>query len=131
VKTSYQPFEHGAALWSSAYGWYSQPTIFVLYADSSYAQYEDHFDPNVDSAGGTDKSPAGLFQPTLGIGKVWRENANVRSALGWATAPESPGDGRFEMFLFGNMVSSSQTKQTYVFLSTNRVQVLKVPFAEQ
>jgi hypothetical protein len=29
--------------------------------------------------------PNGKRQPTLGFGKIWRENDAVRNALGWAT----------------------------------------------
>ena len=76
-------------------------------------------------------STAGLVQPSLGIGKVWRENAGVRQAIGWATNAELPGTGRFEMFLGGNMVYSSQTGKTFVFLSeSKRVQAFDVAFSE-
>jgi len=35
---------------------------------------------------------AGLFQPVRGFGKVWREDADLRARLGWATAPEQSYD---------------------------------------
>ncbi len=40
--------------------------------------------------------PAGLFQPTRGFGKVWRENPQVRQDLGWATAPEEAYTGLYQ-----------------------------------
>lgn len=33
--------------------------------------------------------PAGLFQPTRGFGKVWRETPGLRDLLGWGTGPQS------------------------------------------
>ena len=32
-----------------------------------------------------------LFQPSRGFGKLWRENAEVRTALGWAVTPDEFG----------------------------------------
>ena len=55
---------------------------------------DDTFDPSTDPTSGGETPPAGLFEPTLGFGKVWREKPDVRAALGWATAEETPGAGR-------------------------------------
>lgn len=132
IKTSFQSFEHGTVLWTNSQGWYAQPTVFVIHADSSFDQYEDRFDPSVDASGGTATPPSGLIEPSLGIGKVWRENPSVRNGLGWASALESPGAGRLEMYMNGDMVWASQLKKTFVlFWVPQRVQVFDFVFSEQ
>ena len=70
------------------------------------------------------------MEPTLGFGKVWRDEPGVREALGWATAGETPGVGRFQMFLYGDMIWISQTNQTYVF-NNGLVFVFYIPFSEE
>jgi hypothetical protein len=130
VTTSYQPFERGEMIWSDRIGWYHQPVVYVLYADSTYQRFDDTFDPAVDPISGGEMPPNGLVEPILGFGKVWREMPGVRDALGWATAGETPGVGRFQMFCGGNMVWISQTNQTYVFFIGGIVHVFDVPFSE-
>ncbi|MFQ5594840.1 MAG: hypothetical protein ACE5HA_11905, partial [Anaerolineae bacterium] len=78
VKTAYQPFEHGAMIWSDHIGWYPEAIVLVLYADSTYQRFEDTFDPEVDPARGGETPPDGLVEPMLGFGKVWRAQPAVR-----------------------------------------------------
>ena len=114
VKTSYQSFERGAMLWSNKTGWYGESIIYVLYADGSFERFQDTFDPNTDPVIGGETPPAGLIEPSLGFGKVWRKEPGVRESLGWATAEETPGPGRFQQFMAGNMIWLSQRGETYV-----------------
>jgi hypothetical protein len=130
VQTAYQPFERGEMIWSDHVGWYPQPVIYVLYADSTYLRFEDTFDPQVDPIDSDQTPPPGLLEPAYGFGKVWRDQLGVRERLGWATSPEAPGEGRFQTFLDGSMVWIDQTNQTYVFVSTGDVvQVFDIPFS--
>jgi len=129
VKTAYQPFEHGAMIWSDHLGWYPEAIVLVLYADSTFRRFDDTFDPEVDPVRGGETPPDDLVEPMLGFGKVWREQPAVRERLGWATADETPGVGRFQLFLGGQMIWLSQTNQTYVLVH-DRVRVLNVPFSE-
>jgi hypothetical protein len=115
VSTSYQPFERGAMLWSDKIGWYEQPVIYVLYEDGTYSRYEDTYESGDDETV-PETPPAGLFEPVLGFGKVWRENEAVRDGLGWATAAESPGPGRFQLYVGGEMLWLSQRGTAYVFV---------------
>lgn len=116
-------------IWSDHLGWYAQPVIYVLYDDATYQRLEDGFDSAVDPVSGGETPPSGLVEPILGFGKVWRDQPGVRQALGWATAGEMPGSGRFQLFFGGDMVWISQTDQTYVF-SNGVVYVFDVPFSE-
>jgi hypothetical protein len=59
------------------------------YADT-FNEGDQEFDPNISA-------PGGLQQPRRGFGSVWRNQDNVRDALGWATGPEVPIDAaRYE-----------------------------------
>lgn len=129
VETSYQPFQHGAMIWSNKDGWFEQPLVFVLYEDGTYERFQDTFDPGTDPVSGGDTPPDGLVEPKFGFGKVWREEAGVRDRLGWATAEESAGIGRYQIFdMQHRMVWISQTNQTYLFLAGGTLRIFDVPF---
>lgn len=115
-------------IWSDRAGWYPQAIVYVLFADGTYQSVNDTFDPAVDPASGDQTPPDGLVEPILGFGKVWRAEPGVREALGWVTANETPGDGRYQIFWGGHMVWLSQTDQTYVF--ADRARVFDMPFFE-
>ena len=119
VQTAFEPFEHGMMIWSNKIGWYEQPVIYVLYENGAYERFDDAFDENVDPESGGEVPPAGLFEPVRGFGKVWRENSGVRSALGWATAPEMGGPGRFQIMENGEIIWLSETGHTYIFRHDN------------
>lgn len=107
-------------IWSDHIGWYEQQVIYVLYSGGSYQRFEDTFEGAVDPFNGGETPPAGgLMEPSLGFGKIWRNQPGVRDGLGWATAAEVMGTGRFELFLRGEMIWISQTNQTYVFTNSN------------
>ncbi len=50
--------------------------------------------------------PPGLHAPQRGFGKVWREQGEVESRLGWARAPETGLTGVFQPFERGVMLYS-------------------------
>lgn len=83
-----QPFERGFMIWME----FNQ-TIYVFYDQGdpkTYATYPDTFEEGKDlERDPSIKPPSGLDQPIRGFGKVWRENPEVRTKIGWATAPES------------------------------------------
>jgi len=129
VETSYQPFEHGEMIWSDHIGWYGQKVVFVLFSHLTYRMVNDTFDPALDSLSGGETPPSGLLELRLGFGKVWRQEATVRQALGWATAPETAGKGRFQSYARGYMVWITQTNATYVFRTdVGLYEVSQVPF---
>jgi hypothetical protein len=80
--------------------------IYVLYDNSTWQVFIDTWeegdaehDPNI-------VAPAGLYQPKLGFGKVWREQPGVRDSLGWATMEERGLWGSIEPFEEGLMIWS-------------------------
>lgn len=68
--------------------------VWTVHADT-FEEGMPEFDPALIP-------PNGLYQPERGFGKLWRENAAIQEALGWAVEPE-----------FGHI-----TQYTYVFRGT-------------
>lgn len=90
-----EDFEGGRAYYYAAINGVIGPSVYVIYNDGTWERYDDKFNGNVEPA--SDPSivpPSGRYQPVRAIGKVWRENPNVRAKLGWAYAPESDFAGR-------------------------------------
>jgi hypothetical protein len=88
-----EPFEHGLMLWVAHWTGGGQ-AIVVLFDKSANGggDWQDWPDEWVDGMPDSDPTltpPPGLFQPRRGFGKLWRENKDVGSRLGWATAPEA------------------------------------------
>ena len=130
VQTAYQPFQHGAMLWSNKIGWYDQPVIYVMFSNGSYQRFDDTFNASVDPESGGETPPSGLYEPIRGFGKVWRNNPSVRNVLGWATAPENGGPGRFQIMEGGEIIWLSETNNTYIFdrVGGNTWRGFNVPF---
>lgn len=87
IQVAEQPFEHGRMFWI-------QPTgqIWVLIVTEegrgAWSIYEDSFvegDPETDPS--IVPPSENLYQPSRGFGKLWRENTDIRDALGWAVTP--------------------------------------------
>lgn len=88
IQVAEQVFENGRMFWL-------QPVseIWVMVIDEEgegrWMRYKDTFAENDDAE--IDPSivaPEGKIQPERGFGKLWRENPDVRDALGWAITPE-------------------------------------------
>ena len=73
-------------------------TIFVIYNDGEWVTFPDLWDVSQPSSDPSIAAPNGRFQPVDSIGKVWRENADVRSRLGWAYEPQSKFLGRMQIY---------------------------------
>lgn len=87
IQVAEQVFEHGRMFWV-------QPTqqIWVMIItgeghgdwrvyEDTFVDGEPEFDPQIIP-------PDGMQQPKRGFGKLWRDNPDVRDALGWAITPE-------------------------------------------
>ena len=84
VGAAFQPYQNGFMIWRGDTG-----DIFVFFGSGrgSYALYPGSVTgtlPDNPLAG----QPAGLVRPINGFGRVWGNTESVRTALGWAIAPE-------------------------------------------
>jgi hypothetical protein len=109
--TALQPFEGGAMIWRE-----DTDQVYVAYRDGSWALFDSTW---VDGEPEQDPgivAPAGLLQPKRGFGKVWRDNPEVRSGLGWALEEEAGYTARVQSFERGGLLRIEDT--TYVLVLT-------------
>ena len=85
-----QVFENGRMF-------YLQPAgrVWVMIYDDpedrttgTWTAYPDEWNEDLPEFDESIRPPDGLHQPIRGFGHVWRENEDVREALGWAFDPE-------------------------------------------
>ncbi len=84
-------------------------TVYVIYNDGEWVTYPDNWDSSQPSNDPNLVVPNGRYQPVDSIGKVWRENTDVRDRLGWAYEPQSKFLGRFQSYLVQQGVPSGDT----------------------
>jgi hypothetical protein len=109
VTMAIQHFEHGhmvyVGLKQNPPRTTSSPRlIFVMLDDATIRTYPDR-DSNAPEPT-PEPAPPGLVTPVLGFGYVWRNNAEVKPLLGYATGPEkaiTPADYNF--FASGLMIA--------------------------
>ncbi|MDQ2786212.1 MAG: hypothetical protein M3Y58_14560 [Chloroflexota bacterium] len=97
---TFQPFESGYMFYMK-----SSHVIYVLSKTgvqlSVYADTWNEGDPNGDLAPGPRPNTS---LPKRGFGKVWRENAVVQQALGYATTDEQPSIAKAQFFARGVLI---------------------------
>ncbi len=89
IQVAEQSFEHGRMFWLQP----TQTIWVMINAEGSltngvWMEFEDTFvegDPEDDPSL---TPPANLLQPIRGFGRIWREDPEIKAALGWATGPE-------------------------------------------
>ncbi|MDX2163758.1 MAG: LysM peptidoglycan-binding domain-containing protein [bacterium] len=75
-------------------GGLSGAVIFVLYHNGFWEEYPDTWDASQPAIDDAISAPPGRVQPSEGFGRVWRENPQVRAALGWAYSAPISFSGR-------------------------------------
>jgi hypothetical protein len=83
VASTEEYFERGYMLWRR-----DLRRIYALQANGVWQTFADTWTEDQPQDDPTLEAPAGLLQPLRGFGKVWRENPDVKDAVGWATQPE-------------------------------------------
>lgn len=98
VSAAGQDFEGGRAYWYAAPPGASDPrgTVWIIYNSGEWLTYPDTWQPGEMESDPGITPPGGRYQPVQRIGKVWRENADVRQRLGWAYTPPQPFTGRMQ-----------------------------------
>jgi hypothetical protein len=113
ANSAYQPFERGFMLWVDTAG---TGTIYVVLNNGSYQAIADTWNPDVDPERGNETPPnPNLIEPIRGFGKVWRNNSNIRSTLGWATAPEQGNDAVYTPYQQGTLLYAPQRGEITAF----------------
>jgi hypothetical protein len=80
--------------------------IWSVYEDT-FIEGEAEIDPEI-------VPPEGLYQPERGFGKLWRENPEVREAVGWALEVELGHTTRYEYHAGGEVVANENDELEYV-----------------
>lgn len=112
-----QDFEGGRVLRYAADPSYTadqRGTIYIIYNDGEWLTYPDAWDASQPSSDPGIIPPADRYQPTDGIGKVWRENVDVRHRLGWAYEPAAQFTGRMQVYLAQANAPSGDTHYFFI-----------------
>lgn len=122
VAVVYQVYQHGYMFWRE-----SDQSIFVL-SESAIRQGQptdtwwrvlDTFREGELESDPALTPPNGLLQPVRGFGKVWRENAFIREALGWATSQERYYTSQWQFFEEGWMITGPDGHPVFVMLPSD------------
>lgn len=105
-QAAHQRFENGYMFWRG-----DTSTIYVFVGAQNdtfggWHQFTDTWqdtDPTPQPLG----APPKLFEPVRGFGKVWRENPDIRQAIGWATEQESSVDAVWQSYERGHALWTS------------------------
>lgn len=95
IQVAEQVFENGRMFWI-------QPTgqIWVMVVtdegEGDWSVYSDTFEEGEPETDPQLTPPDGMDQPRRGFGKLWRENPEIREALGWTLTPEFGYVTRYE-----------------------------------
>ena len=107
IQVAEQVFENGRMFWI-------QPTeqIWVMIITDEgrgdWRIFEDNFEEGDLEFDPEIVPPEGLEQPQRGFGKLWRENPDLRDALGWAVTPEFGFVTTYEYHPVGNVNTSNE-----------------------
>ena len=90
VQAAYQRFERGHMVWLNT----EPPVIWTFDANGVTLEYRDAWSEGELAAPSPVKIPEGRMTPVRGFGALWKGNSQIRSALGFALAPEQGYDAR-------------------------------------
>ncbi len=98
----------------------SQNTVFIIYESKKaprWSQYPDTWKDGMPDSDPGLVPPSGMIQPIRGFGLIWREKRGVRDRLGWATGPEMPFQGDFQLDTAGNRYVEGAHGEVYLLTS--------------
>jgi hypothetical protein len=111
IQVAEQPFEHGRMFWLEPINeiWVMveneddrRSGVWMNFKDT-FKEGDIEFDPKI-------VPPEGLLQPVRGFGKLWRENPEVREALGWARQTEIGHVSNYQYQPGGEIVNGEYVK---------------------
>jgi TolB protein len=118
-----QPFQNGTMFWAE-----SQDQFVVTVGDATGTWYlirKSDVTWSWNPSGGSCEAnvPAGLLQPVRGFGGLWCARADIRGAIGFATAPErGVGSDLFQEFEGGAILRDSNNS-VYILFADDRTYV--------
>ncbi len=122
IQAAEQTFEGGKMLWRG-----DKRVIYVLIDEGAWFAFEDTYEEGVELTAET--PPSGLLAPIRGFGKLWREQTDVRRAVGWATAPERGFTGAVEAFGGGTLIWSD-AKRIFALYADGRWEAFADDYVE-
>ncbi len=108
--TAIQTYERGSMIYVQGIG------IYVVTLDGRFRRFDDTWISGVDPETGGETPPLGLIEPKRGFGKVWRNNPDVRAALGWAVTDEQGSTSDVQLFERGRAIFLPQCGETILFI---------------
>jgi hypothetical protein len=113
IPAAWQGFEQGIMVWLNG-------EILVFYsATDSWQRFDDTFIQGVDPETIGETPPAGRIAPIRGFLKVWNNNPQVRSTLGWGLTPEQGVPATVEVFGNGRMIWLPGRSDVLVLVGSN------------
>lgn len=119
MRGAWQTYERGVMVWRE-----QDRSIFVIshlasqqgQSTASWWRLDDTYQEGeaLDNMGLS--APPGMLMPERGFGKVWRSNAFVRDALGWATGGEAGMDSVWLQFERGWMMTGPGGRPVYALV---------------
>lgn len=92
-------------------------SIIVFYGDGLWQRFEDTWSEGEPESDPSLTPPEGRFQPIRGFGKLWRQNQEIRQALGWALGLELS----FESMFQDQSLALDRPQQTYLLTYNGQV----------
>lgn len=111
-------FERGQMYWVNLRG--GRSLVYVIsYQPDGRLQVREFVDQwrEGDPVDSGLTAPEGLYEPRRGFGKIWRENPDVRAALGWALENERAERVTFQVFANGELMQVFSEGRTWLFMN--------------
>jgi hypothetical protein len=94
--------------------------IYVLLDNSTWSVYRDTWDSS-EKPGGYYSPPPNLFEPQMGLGKVWREQlGGPKSKIGWANKPQTSPRLQIQNFERGFALITGESKGIIILFSDGK-----------
>ena len=125
IPMAMQHFERGHMIYldltGTSIGQYLPKRIYVMFDDGTGTYFPDYYQGEPQPTQ-TPPPPPGLLAPTLGFGKVWRDQDKVRERLGWALAPEKGiAKENYQFFNLGLMLRDAGKIYAVSVFDTNGI----------
>ncbi len=109
-----QRFEHGSMVYVAGYYRYPGQIYAVFSKDGRLVWRLVNDSWNETMPEPPSDAPPGLLAPVRGFGKAWRENPEIRAAIGYALSAEYPERGVRQLLTNGSMLYAPSLQVAYL-----------------